>query len=202
MCACVRACVCVRVCVRARACVRACVCVCARVRACVCCRCRRRWCPPRYAERKRVCVCVCACVRVCACVPQVVVPSTPANYFHVLRRQVALYPPSLAPRLPIFLSLYDYIQLYFSPPFLIPCFPASPSPSLASSLSIYPLYSLHLSFSPSIPLFCPSSTRTNPPNSSPLPFLHRSYNLSLSLALTSTPPSSIAKSLNRYIPII
>ena len=67
-------------------------------------------------------VCVCACVRACVCVPQVVVPSTPANYFHVLRRQVALYPLASAPRLPIYLSLNDYIRLYFarwrSPPAL------------------------------------------------------------------------------------
>ena len=49
MCACVRACVCVR----ALAC--ACVCVC--VRACV-----------RACVRVCVCVCVCVCVRVCECV--------------------------------------------------------------------------------------------------------------------------------------
>ena len=77
MCACVRACVNVRVrvvvCVCVRACVRVHACACVRVHACACVRARASACV-RVRERERVCVCVYVCVctharvRVCVCV--------------------------------------------------------------------------------------------------------------------------------------
>ena len=113
-------------------------------------------------------VCVCACVRACVCVPQVVVPSTPANYFHVLRRQVTLYPPASAPRLPIYLSLHDYIRFLCRRVALPACLKLSAFlnpllPCLSLSLSRFLLLAIYPSLlSPSIvlslyPALLPSS---------------------------------------------